>query len=148
MNEEYIFAEDIDEEAAAIRRNQNARPENYGLVIVACIMGVISLVFFLFGINIFSSIVAIVLACIYLATSNSSKGRGLAITAIVTSVLSIVLCIGSWMLVFTNIDNLESLVDDIILYQYEDTPSDLFDELEDMDNLDMPELDLDIDDTL
>ena len=49
MNEEYYFTEDIDRELRSPQRNNNSRPDNYGLAIASMILGIISLVFFLFG---------------------------------------------------------------------------------------------------
>ncbi len=133
MNEEYIFAEDIDQEEASIRHNKNARPQNYGLVITALIFGIISLVFFLFGLNIISAIVSVILAIIYLATCHSKKGIGMAVTAIVCSVLSVVLTICSWTIVFTN-PHIDTLFDDFIDqqgdYYLDDNMQDFFNEYE------------------
>ncbi len=159
MNEEYYFTEDIDRELRSPQRNNNSRPDNYGLAIASMILGIISLVFFLFGLNFFTAIVSIILAIIFLASnarSASHKGRGMAITGIVTSVLSMAFFIGSIAFVMQNADNIMDMFQSEIefgpgennefYFEYN------FDGLDDLDELDQfdnnNDFDVDLDDTL
>ncbi|SEA30894.1 protein of unknown function [Pseudobutyrivibrio sp. ACV-2] len=119
MNEEYYFTEDIDKELRRPQMNENARPENYGLAIASMILGIFSLVFFLFGINFLTAIAGTILGIIFLVTSmqtHSSKGRGMAITGIITSVLSIALFIGSIAYIMHNSDNIVRMFESEFLF--------------------------------
>lgn len=119
MNEEYYFTEDIDRELRSPQRNENARPEGYGLAIASMILGIFSLVFFLFGINFLTAIAGTILGIIFLVTSirtRSSKGRAMAITGIVTSVLSIALFIGSIAYIMHNSDNIIRMFESEFLF--------------------------------
>ncbi|MBR5636867.1 MAG: DUF4190 domain-containing protein, partial [Pseudobutyrivibrio sp.] len=93
--------------------NKNGRPNNYGLAIASLIMGIVSLVFFLFILNIFTAVAAIIMGLLFLGgTARGCKGRGMALAGVITSILSIVLCIGSYVLIFQNADNISNMMED------------------------------------
>ena len=134
MSYNYYYTDDVEREIKNLE-NGNSRPSNYGLAIASLIMGIVSLVFFLFLLNIVSAIVAIIFGIIFLINTNSgAKGRGLAVAGIITSLLSIVLCIGSYVLIFQNADNISKMFENELqnnnspFYYYEDNgdDSDLF----------------------
>ncbi|SDB23086.1 protein of unknown function [Pseudobutyrivibrio sp. YE44] len=118
------------------------QPINYGLAVTALVLGLLSLVFFLFGLNIITSIVSIVLGIIFL-TSNAGrpnkKGRGLAIVGIVTSILSIVLFAISWVLIISNVNNVVNMFDEYmddpnLYYQYEYNYGEDYEDLDELYN--------------
>ena len=134
MNEEYYYSENFNENNTNFRQEQNLRPQNYGLLVPAFVLGLASLVFFLFGLNLITAIVAIVLSVMFLAANagtGNKKGRGMAIIALVSSVLSIIMFIGSWALIVRNLDNLDDMFSDYLgnpeLY-YEYNSGDDFDD--------------------
>ena len=106
MEYDYYYTDDIEREMKNLQ-NGNGRPANVGLAIAALIMGIISVVFFLFVLNIITAIIAIIMAIVFLVGSRrGDKGRSMAVAGIITSVLSIVLCVGSYALVIQNADNI------------------------------------------
>lgn len=132
MNYEYYYTDDIAKKMEEMKRSNN-KPDNYGLVIPAVVLGIASLVMFLFGINLIMSVVSVIMAIIYLVTNGSNKnktGIGLAITAIATSVLSVVLFFGSWMLIMSNINNLAPMLQEEFDVEYDDN----FDDFDDYDD--------------
>lgn len=86
--------------------------DGLGMAVVSMVLGIISLVFFLMGINIIGAIIAIVLGIVYLVKSRNQLGRVFSIVGIVTSVLGIVCCIAAWSFIFSNIDGLANLEND------------------------------------
>ncbi|MCR4830274.1 MAG: DUF4190 domain-containing protein [Pseudobutyrivibrio sp.] len=129
MFEDYMFEEEENigytgpeysnvqlERKAAYRRPVNNKPEDretIGIAIGSFVLGVLSLVFFLIGINFISAIISIVLGIIYLVSSKEKRGKGLAITGIVTSILGMVLCIAAWAFIFSNAANIRVLTNDV-----------------------------------
>ena len=88
------------------------RKESQGLAIASLILGILSLMFFLTGVNILTSILALVFGIIYLSTVKQKKGKGMAVAGIITAALAIVLCIGAWVFIIGNAANLASLAED------------------------------------
>ena len=109
MGYDYYYTDDVEREIKNLE-NRNGHPGNYGLAIASLIMGIASLVFFLFLLNVMSAIIAIIFCIIFLSTTRSGeKGRGLALAGIITSILSIVLCIGSYVIIFQNAANISRM---------------------------------------
>ena len=90
-----------------------AKKESMGPAIASLILGILSLIFFLIGINIVAAIIAIVLGIVYLATSRTKKGKGMAIAGITTAALGIVCCIGAWAFIISNADHIAVLGNDV-----------------------------------
>ncbi len=147
MNEEYYFSEDFEKDLRTSSPAGKVRPDNYGLAVVSMVLGIISLVFFLFGLNFISAIVSIILAIIFLASNagNGIKaGKGMAIAGIVTSGLSIALFIGCIIFVTRNATNIIHMFESEFM-----TNPDYYEFYEDEFDLDFPEdYDFDVDDTL
>ncbi|QFJ54556.1 DUF4190 domain-containing protein [Pseudobutyrivibrio xylanivorans] len=144
MNYEYQYVEDIDKEMNSLNDRKDAPPMNYGLAVASLIIGAISLVFFLFGLNILSSIIAIIFGAVFLGSNSGrgvKKGKALAVTGILTAIASIVLCIGCWTYMFSNADNIILMMNDGIFFNnIEDYPNfdsefnfDLDNELQDLE---------------
>lgn len=155
MNEQYYYTDDIEREIKYSRDNRNARPDNFGLAIASMILGIISLVFFLFGLNFFTAIVSIILGIIFLvsnARAGKIKGRGMAITGIITSVLSITFFIGSIVFIMGNAEHIVEMFESELEsnpgfyqeFEYNYNNGNDFNDFND-NNLDF---DIDIDDTL
>ena len=138
MGYDYYYTDDVEREIKNMQ-NGNGGSANYGLAMASLVMGIVSLVFFLFLLNIISAILAIIFGIIFLGTSRKGeKGRALAVAGIITSVLSIVFCIGSYMIVFQNADNVTEMMENELrnsnpqFHYYQETdPFDDFDNLED-----------------
>ncbi|SCZ79550.1 DUF4190 domain-containing protein [Pseudobutyrivibrio xylanivorans] len=146
MGYDYYYTDDVERE---IKNLQNGdAPANYGLAIASLILGAVSLVFFLFLLNIISAIIAIIMGFIFIgSTKAGAKGRGLAIGGIITAVLSIVLCIGSYVVIFQNADNIGKMFENELqngdspfyYYEYNGENPDIFrdfDDIEDFYNFD------------
>ncbi len=121
MKYEYYYTDDVARKMDEIRQNNN-KLENIGLIIPAVVLGVASLVLFLFGINLLMAAISIIMAILFLAANvrmGKKRGTGLAIIAIVTSVLSVVLFFGSWALIMTNFDNLAPMIEE----EFENNPN-------------------------
>ena len=111
MGYDYYYTDDVEREIKNME-NDNSRPANYGLAVASLVMGIVSLVFFLFILNIISAIVAIIFGIIFLgSTTRGQKGRSCAAAGIVTAVLSVVLCIGSYVIIFQNGDNITKMME-------------------------------------
>lgn len=128
MFEDYMFEEEDNkgytgpeysnvqfESEAAYRRPANNKPEDretIGIAIGSFVLGVLSFIFFLAGINFLSAIASIVMAIIYLISSKDKRGKGFAITGIVTSILGMILCVAAWSFIFSNASNISALIND------------------------------------
>lgn len=123
MYEDYMFEEDENRgytgpqytNAQPENRTVYHRPENketMGLAIASFVLGVLSFIFFLAGINFLSAIASIVMAIIYLISSKDKRGKGFAITGIVTSILGMILCVAAWSFIFSNASNISALIND------------------------------------
>ena len=77
-----------------------------GLAIAALVLGLVSLVFFLLGLNIFTGLLAIILSIIYLVTHKGKEGKVMATIGLISAVLSIALLLISWTLIFSNAEGL------------------------------------------
>ncbi len=120
MNEEYYYSENFYQQDGGNGQNGNDVAVNYGLAVTSLVLGIVSVVFFFFGINILTAIVSITLAIIFLVSNSGrgvKKGRSLAIWGIITSILSLVMFVISWVFIFSNINNMVNMFDD-----YMDSP--------------------------
>lgn len=122
MNNDYMFEDEDNIEKGSYDSGQyqyqyydmeqpQAR-ERIGMAVFSFVLGLLSLIFFITGINIIGAIISIILGIIFLASRKRKRGKGLAIAAIVTSVLGIFLCIISWIFIFGNADNIINLYND------------------------------------
>ncbi len=114
MNEDYMFEEEINEQVQPEFTTVEEPKRKSKLAIISCILGVFSLVFFMSFFNVITAVISIILAIIFLATSSGKQGKGIAITGILASIISIFLCIVSWSLIFSNINHFEPLYDEIL----------------------------------
>ena len=138
MGYDYYYTDDVEREIKNMESG-NGRPANYGIAVASLVMGIVSLVFFLFLLNIVTAIIAIVFGIIFLGSSNSGeKGRGCAAAGIAASILSIVLCIGSYIIIFQNSDNISNMMENELrnnnsqFHYYEDfNGDDPFSDIED-----------------
>ena len=117
MNNDYMFEDeenvnDTNDKATETYYQSRPRKESQGLAIASLILGILSLMFFLTGVNILTSILALVFGIIYLSTVKQKKGKGMAVAGIITAALAIVLCIGAWVFIIGNAANLASLAED------------------------------------
>ena len=109
-----------------------------GLAITALVLGLVSLMLFLFVFNILTGGIAIVLAIIYLATHEGKDGKVMATIGLISAVLSIALLIISWILISSNARGLLPIYKEMLVNNGIDVESD-YPELQ---------LDLDVEDTL
>lgn len=142
MGYDYYYTDDVEREIKNLESG-NRRPGNYGLAVASLIMGIVSVVFFLFLLNIISAVVAIIFGIIFLSTSRSGdKGRGLAVAGIITSILSVVLCIGSYVIIFQNADNISRMLEnelrnnDTQFYYFDSNGENPFEDFDDFYNFD------------
>jgi hypothetical protein len=140
MSYNYYYTDDVEREIKNLE-NGNSRPSNYGLAIASLIIGIVSLVFFLFLLNIVSAIIAIILGFVFIGgTKAGQKGRGLAKAGIITSILSIVLCIGSYVLIFQNAGNITKMMENEFksnnsqFHYYESDGEDPFKDFDDIED--------------
>lgn len=102
--------------------NSNQAPKSIALAVFSFAIGVVSLIFFITGLNIVGAIISIVLAIIFLASYKQRRGKAFAITGIVTSVLSICFFFFSWVFILSNAENIAELANDTeglqFLYDY------------------------------
>ncbi len=96
-------------------REERIRKEGRNLAIASMVCGIIALLCFLSFINVVLAILAIVFGAISL---RSYSKNNMAIAGIITGILSIVLLIVSWGLIFSN-SNFLKLVEDEVLNQME-----------------------------
>ena len=152
MGNDYYYTDDVEREINNLG-NDNRRPSHYGLAVVSLVLGLVSLVFFLFLLNIITGIAAIVFGITFLVgTRKGDKGRGFAKIGIITSILSIVLCIGSYIMIFQNADNISRMLENELknndsqfhYYEYDnEDPFKGFDDIEDFYNFDGKSEDID-----
>lgn len=88
------------------------KSDGLGIAVASMVLGIISFVLFLCGINIIASIISIILGIVFLVRSSDKLGRIFSITGIVTSVLGIVCCIAAWNFIFSNVDGILNLAND------------------------------------
>lgn len=123
MNEDYMF-EDEDykeassEEAAYVHYEKPEKEGSIGLAVASFVVGLLSLIFFLTGINFLGALGSIILGIIFIAVFKQKRGRGFAIAGIICSVLSIVVGFVAWAFIINNLDNLMVLSDDDEVTQY------------------------------
>ncbi|MBR4708477.1 MAG: hypothetical protein IKP29_10520 [Pseudobutyrivibrio sp.] len=128
MNEDYIF-----EEGEEVY-------QPIGMAVASLVLGVLSLIFFLAGLNLIGAIVSIILGIIFIATKRGKAGKNLAVIGIITSIISIVLFFGSIAYLLTNSKGIMAIENDILsLYDangyYQVVPDDMLDELDSDDFL-------------
>ncbi len=128
MNEDYIF-----EEGEEVY-------QPIGMAVASLVLGVLSLIFFLAGLNLIGAIVSIILGIIFIATKRGKAGKNLAVIGIITSIISIVLFFGSITYLLTNSKGIMAIENDILsLYDangyYQVVPDDMLDELDSDDFL-------------
>ena len=109
MNEDYIFEQE-DEVKVTPEPTSSYTPvtppgPTKGLAVTAMVLGIVSLVCFLFFFNILTGISAIILSIVYLAVHKGKDGKIMATIGLVTAVLSIVLFFGSLMIILGNIEH-------------------------------------------
>ena len=114
MNEDYIFEEE-DEVKVPPEPTSSYTPvtppgPKKGLAVTAFVLGVISLICFLFMFNILTGIAAIILSIVYLVFYKGKEGKLLAIIGLICGILSIVLLVVSLILIGANIDNLSGVL--------------------------------------
>ena len=122
MNEDYMFEDEDNIEQGSYKAPQfqyqeqpQPQPEvnqRMGLAVFSFVFGVLSLIFFLSGINLIGALISIILGIIFIATRRQKRGKVFAITGIIASVFSIVMCLFSWAFIFNNADNIAVLADD------------------------------------
>ena len=150
MNNDYMFEDEENNftgnyegaEYSFYQEPQPQKKESIGLAVVSLILGLLSLVFFLIGLNIIFALASIVLGIIFIASFKQKRGKGLAITGIVASVISIVLFAVSWGFILHNIDNIAAIGDDMDgMYEWyyyygsdDDMYQDFFDEYQMFEN--------------
>ena len=78
------------------------KSDGLGIAVASMVLGIISFVLFLCGINIIASIISIILGIVFLVRSSDKLGRIFSNTGIVTSVLGIACCIVAWNFIFSN----------------------------------------------
>lgn len=83
-------------QSAEVRR----RPGK-GIAIASFVLGVFSMVFFLFGFNLITGLLALILGIFYLLNKGQEL-RGFAIAGIVTTAISVALFTGSWIHIMGN----------------------------------------------
>ena len=128
MNEDYIF-----EEGEEVY-------QPIGMAVASLVLGLLSLIFFLVGLNLVGAIISIILGIIFIATRRGQAGKRLAVIGIITSIISIVLFLGSMSYMLSNSKGILALEKDILsLYDanglYQATPDDLLEELDSDDFL-------------
>lgn len=128
MNEDYIF-----EEGEEVY-------QPIGMAVASLVLGVLSLIFFLIGLNLVGAIVSIILGIIFIATRRGKAGKRLAVIGIITSIISIVLFFASMSYMLTNTKGILALENDILsLYNmdgyYQAVPDDMLNELDSDDFL-------------
>jgi ABC-type Fe3+-siderophore transport system permease subunit len=128
MNEDYIF-----EEGEEVY-------QPIGMAVASLVLGLLSLVFFLVGLNLVGAIISIILGIIFIATRRGQAGKRLAVIGIITSIISIVLFFGSMSYMLSNSKGILALEKDILsLYDanglYQAAPDDLLEELDSDDFL-------------
>jgi len=128
MNEDYIF-----EEGEEVY-------QPIGMAVASLVLGLLSLIFFLVGLNLVGAIISIILGIIFIATRRGQAGKRLAVIGIITSIISIVLFFGSMSYMLSNSKGISALEKDILsLYDanglYQATPDDLLEELDSDDFL-------------
>jgi hypothetical protein len=106
------FKNNYDPEYRQEEPKRKENPDGMGLAIFSMVLGILSLLFFIIGLNIISGIAAIVLGIISVATCSSSLAKKFSITGIVTAALSLVLFGFAWSFMLNNVDNLMVLEDD------------------------------------
>jgi hypothetical protein len=114
MNEDYIFEEEVEVHNSTSYTPEEPPKQSIGMAVTALVLGIISLMFFLSFINVITGISAIILACIFLASHNGKRGRGLAWIGLCSSVVSIVALIMSISMIYSNIDHIAPLYDDLM----------------------------------
>ena len=82
-----------------------------GFGIASMVLGIISLLLFCSCINVPTAVISIIFAIIVLKESKEKTYRRMAIAGLITSILSVVMLIGSWTLVFSN-ENLDDMFGD------------------------------------
>ena len=128
MNEDYIF-----EEGEEVY-------QPIGMAVASLVLGVLSLIFFLAGLNLIGAIVSIILGIIFIATKRGKAGKNLAVIGIITSIISIVMFFGSISYLLANSKGIMAIENDILsLYDangyYQVVPDDMLDELDSDDFL-------------
>ena len=128
MNEDYIF-----EEGEEVY-------QPIGMAVASLVLGVLSLIFFLIGLNLVGAIVSIILGIIFIATRRGKAGKRLAVIGIITSIISIVLFFASMSYMLTNTKGILALENDILsIYDanglYQAAPDDMLNELDSDDFL-------------
>ena len=127
MNNDYMFEDEDNINNSYTYSYSYQEPEapkpRLGTAIASMVLGIIAFVFFLFGLNIPLAILSIILGITFLA-KRTKEGRGFAIAGICTAILSIVLFISSWVYIFSNINNILVLEDDVLdmFNYYEQSP--------------------------
>ena len=114
MNEDYIFEDEVEVDNSTFYTSEEPPKQSIGMAVTALVLGIISLMFFLTFINIITGIFAIILATIFLATHKGKRGRGFAWIGMCSSVISIVALIMSISMIYSNIDNIVPLYDDLM----------------------------------
>ena len=110
MSYDYYYTDDVEREIKNLHNGTKGQA-NYGLAVASMVVGIVSLVFFLFFINIILAIAAIIMAIVFLSSSaKGARGRGFATAGIITAILSIVFCIGSYVIIFSNADNISRMM--------------------------------------
>ena len=107
MNYDYYYSDDVKKDMES--SNNGGNSGNIGLAVASMVLGIIAILSFLFFINIFLAVIAIVLGIVHLNTVKcQNSGRGMAIAGIVTGGVSILLTIGVYMLLFSVASDIES----------------------------------------
>ena len=118
-----------------------------GMAVACLVLGLLSLIFFLTGLNIVTAIIAIILGIIFIATRRGKRGKLLAKLGIAASVLSIALFWGSMVYMAGNYDNVLSLEEEALQLYLGDDYYTLYGQ-GDSNELDMDLEDLNLDNTL
>ena len=118
--------------------------DSMGTAVASMVLGIISLVLFMLGINVIAAIISIVLGIIVLVRNGNQLGKIFSVIGIVTSIISIIACIVSWAFIMHNAANIEKIYDDTEGMQelYE------FYGIGEQDELPFNDQEFDIDDTL
>ncbi len=138
MNEDYMFEDENENEKSSETEKRDIYGDSYysqhynqyqeepghqpiGKAVASLILGVLSLVFFLTGLNLITAIIAIVLGIIFIATRKQKDGKPIAAIGIITAIVSIVMFFMSWSYLFTNVSGILRIEEDILkMYQDSD----------------------------
>ncbi len=133
MNEDYMFEDenDFDNNGNFSQDNQNFnggsnngytgynqgpmdQKEPIGMAIASFVLGIVSVVLFLIGINVITAIVGIVLGIIFIVTRTGKRGKVFAWIGVITSFLGIGLFIAAWTFMIANSANIAKTESELI----------------------------------